>query len=447
MKNFTPPWLLAAPFIDFLAALAGYFIARSVRPITDGIPFLHSYFDPKFIPDLDFFIPFVVCAAVAFVACVALNHGYSRSFQLPVWQIFLGTIVWGLVLIAYFALLHKEVIFSRMMLAQAMFFTLLLSVAGRLVIQIIHQKYAKPKCISIIGPKATLKSWQEVLAKNQYYRTIEICTHFREMSKRKNIDELWLLQESREEADEIASWCNQKHITLCWQPQWQMALSNVELQLIDGRPLLRAHHTPLDGWGRIGKRLIDIFGAGILLIMLMPVFAIIAAGIKRDSPGGIFYSSKRVGKAGAKFSMHKFRTMIDGADQLKEKLQQQNHRQDGPFFKMKNDPRITSFGRFLRRFSLDELPQLWNVLRGDMSLIGPRPHLPDEIAELSPQLQRILAIKPGISGLAQVSGRSDLPFQQEMQLDLYYIQHWSLVLDGVIFVKSIIVVLGGRGAD
>ena len=448
MKRATPHWLLLAPFFDFIAAFTGYFLARAIRPITDGIPFLHSYFDPRFVPEIDFFLPFVSITAIVFVISMAIMRAYCDISKLPLWQMSLGTIIWSLLLIAYFSIVRKEVIFSRIMLLQAMVFSLILAIFGRFIIQKLHRIYGEKRRITLFGDKSVLRKWQKMLAENTDYLIVQAVSKVSELSKRKKMDELWLLNSlPDQEANSIASWCAEKHIILCWRSQWQMGMANVQLQLVEGLPLLRAEQTPLDGWGRIIKRLIDISIAVILLILLMPCFLIFSILIKLDSQGNIFYASKRVGRSGQKFSMYKFRSMVVNADQLKTKLKKHNHRQDGPFFKIKNDPRVTGIGCFLRRWSIDELPQLWNVLKGDMSIIGPRPHLPEEIAEFTPNLKRILSIKPGISGLAQVSGRSDLEFEQEMQLDLYYLQHWSLVLDAVIFLKSILVVVGGRGAD
>jgi lipopolysaccharide/colanic/teichoic acid biosynthesis glycosyltransferase len=139
--------------------------------------------------------------------------------------------------------------------------------------------------------------------------------------------------------------------------------------------------------------------------------------------------------------------MIEHADHEKEYLQTQSHRTDGPLFKVKNDPRVTRVGKFLRRFSLDELPQLWNVLKGDLSLVGPRPHLPEEVARYTDFQRRVFAVKPGITGLAQISGRSDLKFEDEVRFDLQYIEEWSPWLDLFIFWRTVWVVLRGKGAD
>lgn len=194
------------------------------------------------------------------------------------------------------------------------------------------------------------------------------------------------------------------------------------------------------------KRLFDFFVSLFLLVLLLPFFAIIALLIKRDSAGPVLYIHTRAGLKGRLFSCYKFRTMVQDAEQLKPCLAQYNEIRGGVLFKMKKDPRVTPFGAFLRRFSIDELPQLWNVVKGDMSLVGPRPFLPAEVAQFQAQHSPRLNIRPGISGLAQVRGRSQLGFQQWVKWDLWYINNWSFGLDLKILLWTIPAVFKGKGA-
>jgi lipopolysaccharide/colanic/teichoic acid biosynthesis glycosyltransferase len=184
---------------------------------------------------------------------------------------------------------------------------------------------------------------------------------------------------------------------------------------------------------------------GVGLLALAPLIAIISLAIKLDSPGPIFYGQPRIGKNGRQFRMFKFRSMVIGADTQLAELRDHNEA-SGPLFKMRRDPRVTRVGRFIRRWSLDELPQLFNVLRGEMSLVGPRPPVPLEVAAYEDwQLGRLRAV-PGITGLWQVSGRSDVPFHDMVRLDLHYIRNWSLALDVEILLRTIPAVLSSRGA-
>jgi exopolysaccharide biosynthesis polyprenyl glycosylphosphotransferase len=193
------------------------------------------------------------------------------------------------------------------------------------------------------------------------------------------------------------------------------------------------------------KRAMDLVLVGVGLLVISPILAVIAVAVKLDSPGPVFYRQRRVGKDGSSFSMFKFRSMCQDADRRLEALLAHNEA-TGPLFKMRSDPRVTRVGAVLRRWSLDELPQLINVLRGEMSLVGPRPPLPKEVEKYEEwQLGRLRAV-PGLTGLWQVSGRSEVPFYDMVRLDLHYIRNWSLALDFEILLRTIPAVLSNRGA-
>jgi lipopolysaccharide/colanic/teichoic acid biosynthesis glycosyltransferase len=193
------------------------------------------------------------------------------------------------------------------------------------------------------------------------------------------------------------------------------------------------------------KQAVEQVLAAVLLLVLSPLLLVIAAAVRITSPGPALFKQVRVGQDGHHFVLYKFRTMRVSAE---EELDALLHRSesDGPLFKIRRDPRRTAVGRGLRRFSLDELPQLWNVVAGHMSIVGPRPPLPSEVAGYSDEVRRRLLVKPGLTGLWQVSGRSDLPWLEATRLDLYYVENWSPALDVVILAKTATAVLRGRGA-
>jgi lipopolysaccharide/colanic/teichoic acid biosynthesis glycosyltransferase len=193
------------------------------------------------------------------------------------------------------------------------------------------------------------------------------------------------------------------------------------------------------------KRIADVILATAGLLALLPLLLAIAAAVKLDSPGPVFYRGVRIGRKRQKFLCCKFRTMIPQADAAKEDLRAHNER-EGAFFKITNDPRVTRAGWFLRRYSLDELPQLWNVLRGEMSLVGPRPHPPDDVERYSVEHMQRLDFVPGITGLWQVTARRDRSFERSVTLDVEYIKTWSLALDLRILWKTIPAVFQGSGA-
>lgn len=193
------------------------------------------------------------------------------------------------------------------------------------------------------------------------------------------------------------------------------------------------------------KRLIDVVCSFLGVLVLSPLFIIIAIIIKTTSKGPAFFSQKRVGKNGKEFDMYKFRSMVVNAEELKEKLAAQNE-MSGPMFKMKDDPRVTKVGKFIRKTSIDELPQLWNVIKGDMSLVGPRPSLPKEVAQFEDWMHKRLEVKPGLTCYWQVSGRNNIDFEDWMKLDIKYVEEKSTWVDIKLIFKTVGVLLGDKNA-
>lgn len=194
------------------------------------------------------------------------------------------------------------------------------------------------------------------------------------------------------------------------------------------------------------KRVIDIIAAVIGLIVLSPILLIVAILIKIDSKGPILFKQQRVGKDGNEFGMYKFRSMVINAEELKDSLEDKNE-MSGPMFKMKNDPRITRVGKFIRKTSIDELPQLINVIKGEMSLVGPRPSLPKEVAQFKPWMKERLTVKPGLTCYWQVSGRNNIPFEEWMKMDIKYIKERSLWVDIKLIFRTFFVLFGDKDAS
>lgn len=212
-----------------------------------------------------------------------------------------------------------------------------------------------------------------------------------------------------------------------------------------GAPSAHTERRPGVHAAPLALRALDVSLSATLLLLLLPVFAVIAVAVRLESPGPLIFRQKRVGKDGCEFPFLKFRSMIRDAEARRLGLENRNER-GGPVFKIRDDPRVTRVGRVLRRWSLDELPQLINVLRGDMSLVGPRPALPSEVARYTPHQRRRLAVTPGVTGLWQVSGRARLSFEESVALDLAYIQRRSLALNLLILARTVPAVLNGDGA-
>jgi exopolysaccharide biosynthesis polyprenyl glycosylphosphotransferase len=225
----------------------------------------------------------------------------------------------------------------------------------------------------------------------------------------------------------------------------ELFASNALVEDLEGMPVVTLPSMRLSRTVRAVKRAVDIAGAGLGLLLVSPLLAAIALAIKLDSPGPVLFRQARRGRRGSTFRIAKFRTMCDRAEDQRFELALHNE-VDGPLFKIQADPRITRVGGFLRRYSIDELPQLWNVLRGEMSLVGPRPFVLHEASQITGWAERRLDITPGVTGLWQVSGRNDLPFEEMVRLDYVYVTNWSLWWDLKILLRTIPVVLARRGA-
>lgn len=219
-----------------------------------------------------------------------------------------------------------------------------------------------------------------------------------------------------------------------------LASTKSKIYYLGEMPFFTFQNTPKQNINLLYKNLFDKVASGFAILVLFPIFIITAIAIKIDSKGPIFFTQKRSGLRGREFTLYKFRSMCEHAEEMKEALLAENE-QEGPVFKIKDDKRITRVGRFIRKFSIDELPQFFNVLKGDMSIVGPRPPLPEEVKEYKPWQTRKLSMKPGLTCIWQVSGRNKIPFEQWMKLDLQYIDTWSLGLDFMILLKTIKVVL------
>lgn len=282
------------------------------------------------------------------------------------------------------------------------------------------------------------------------------------MRERELIDGIILTDPSRprEEILAIQSFADDNHLAFRYVADLLgTEHASIETIMLASLPIVEVKRTPLEGWGAIAKRAFDLAVAGTLTIILSPILLAVAVAVKIGSRGPIIFQNERVGERGKIFNTYKFRSMYadksignqgglgnqDEALKLEEQLIKERSIKAGPVYKIQNDPRVTPVGSFIRATSLDELPQLFNVLAGTMSLVGPRPHQPREVAKYLPSQKRVLAIKPGVTGLAQISGRSDIPFEEEVRLDNYYIEHWSPYLDLIILVKTPLAVFSRKG--
>jgi exopolysaccharide biosynthesis polyprenyl glycosylphosphotransferase len=278
--------------------------------------------------------------------------------------------------------------------------------------------------------------------------TIEGTQRLPQIIAEKNIDEVivTLPWTDHQRILDIFQLCESRGMRARTVPDlFQLSLNRVDVEDLGGVPVIGLKAASIKGANRLVKRMMDVAIGSAMLLAMSPIMAIVALAIKLDSPGPVIFRQKRVGARGPEFVVFKFRSMRTGADEEKKQLLDLNEMQ-GPLFKMRADPRTTRVGRFLRRSSLDELPQLFNVLRGEMSMVGPRPHTSAEVAQYQSWQRQVLEAPPGMTGLAQVSGRSQLSFDEQCLLDIYYIENWSPALDIKILLRTVPKALSGQGA-
>lgn len=225
-----------------------------------------------------------------------------------------------------------------------------------------------------------------------------------------------------------------------------ISAERLQVRPVAGMPLVHVEQPRAQHASRWLKRIFDVAGSGALLLLSLPVTLVVAIAIKLEDSGPVFFKQTRVGLKGEPFSFYKFRSMVPDAEARRQALLAANSSDREVLFKMAHDPRITRVGRFIRRYSIDEIPQFWNVLRGEMSLVGPRPALPHEVERYDDHVLRRLDVRPGLTGLWQVSGRSDLPWEDTVRLDLYYVDNWSMLQDLTILGRTVTAVLASRGA-
>lgn len=283
----------------------------------------------------------------------------------------------------------------------------------------------------------------------------------RDLAKRQKVDTVLLAEPelNRSDALDLIALAEEYHLGFRYLADlFSATFTNVEMDTFGGVPVINVKRTKLDGWGRIFKRVFDIVVAGILVLLSAPILLVFGLLLLVEDGWPVFFLNERVGERGNLFNLMKLRSMYrkfsigpqfkkqKAALKMEAELIKEKSIKEGPVYKIADDPRVTPVGRFIRRWSIDELPQFINVLKGDMSLVGPRPHQPREVANYLPHHRRVLAIKPGITGLAQISGRSNLDFEDEVRLDAWYIENWSPALDLYILLKTPMAVFRKTGA-
>ncbi|MGQ9626423.1 MAG: undecaprenyl-phosphate glucose phosphotransferase [Anaerolineae bacterium] len=401
------------------------------------------------------------------------NQPRSRSWLGELYSILNGTTT-GIILIIAFTFLYKPYFYSRLIFLYALTFIVVLLGISRLVKSIIRERLRRRGVgvdrVLIVGAGEVGRTvMRNIVAQPKLgYQVVGFVDDNPEKGESEigrfkglgGLDNLPKIIQERD-VDEviitlpwmyhrkilsIMAQCEKHKVRACIVPDlFQMSLSRVNVEDLGGVPMISVRDISISGWSLAFKRALDVSLALAGLILLSPLLGLVALAIKLDSPGPVLFRQTRVGKGGRHFTLYKFRSMYEGAEEEQEQFRDLNEA-TGPLFKIRDDPRATRLGKILRRTSLDELPQLYNVLRGEMSLVGPRPPLPSEVEQYQEWHKKRLEVSPGITGMWQVSGRSELTFDEMVLLDIYYIENWSPVLDIMILLRTIPKVIFGDGA-
>ncbi len=439
-----------------LAGLSAYLI-RNVPEIIALKPKLYNF-------PFDQYLKIVLIIAPIFIVVYAIEGLYDIRATRKIWRealkIFTATSI-GLVIIIVVIFLKREWFSSRFIILSSWVLAVFYVALARYLIQLMQKWLLRKKGVGthrvlLIGKNSKVDRLSSLIRHNKnigYTIIDEIDTaHLKVIKKireRRGIDEIILCEPSitDDEQEKLIDYCAINNIGYRYIPT-TLQSSRFEMGVLGGEPIIEVKHTPLDGWGKIVKRIFDILASIIGIIITSPIMIITALLIKLESKGPIIYKNERVGADGKSFFVYKFRRFkweycvtkensgIKNALKYEKELIEKQSVRKGPLYKIKNDPRSTKIGRFIEKTSIDEFPQFFNVLFGSMSLVGPRPHQEREVEKYMDYHRRLLTIKPGVTGMAQVSGRSDLNFEDEYRLDLYYIENWSIFLDVIICFKT-----------
>lgn len=460
--------------IDALMIVLGFLGAHILRQQTDVIYLLpmRSYLD------------FVLWTLPLWLVVFAMEGLYSMKAVRKGWDevkgIFIAT-SFGVLLVLAAIFLTKTEIGSRVVLLYAYAFTFIFIMLGRWLIRTLqkwlyHRQIGLHRVV-VVGTNSTAQTLVNEFKRNPksgfaylgYIVPRDPKVRFigKFLGKIQNIDQIidrvdfddLIVIESQlssNNLNKLILLAEQKGINVYLVPDILSArVKRFVFQDLGGTPLIKLKRTPLDGWGRVAKRLIDIIGAVFGIIIFSPFMLSTALAVKLTSFGPIIYRNLRVGENGKRFEVLKFRSMKNElstgknyggkkALAFERQLIKTHNTRSGAVYKIADDPRLTPIGGLIRRWSLDELPQFFNVLKGEMSLVGPRPHQPREVRKYKPWQKKLLTIKPGMTGLAQISGRSDLPFDEEARIEIYYLENWSLWLDITILIRTFWVLLESR---
>jgi len=448
-----------------LAGILAYFL-RIAQPVKELRPLLYEF-------GLRQYAEILLIMGGVFVIIFSIEGLYdvrsTKKITKEVYRVFRATII-GLMIIIVAVFLNREWFSSRFIILIGGILVFVLVSFGRIILSLLQRYFLIYKGLGVhrlllVGTNGFCSVINKTVKNNKKlgYKVVGRVEdvdleRIKRIKKMKGIDEIveCMPEISKTKLFKLKEYCIQNKIAFKYVPTLlQTANFNVDIFL--GEPIIEIKNTPLEGWGKIIKRLFDMIGAIIGIILFGPLMILVALVSWLESGSPIIFKNERVGHKGG-FDLYKFRYMKnkychgkqyskyhnEKALEFLEELIKKQSIKKGPLYKIKNDPRKTKVGAFLEKYSIDELPQFFNVLKGNMSLVGPRPHQPLEVEKYQDYAKRVLTIKPGITGMAQVSGRSDLSFEDEVRLDIFYIENWSLWGDIKIILKTIPALLNRR---
>lgn len=449
--------------IDILMILFGFVAAYFIRTSTPVV------FVWNFSQYLTFSFIFSCIWAVIYGIVGLYTMEGPKNWLKETTNIIIGSSA-GLMMVVGWLFITRTQFFSRLVILYSWLLSIVLVVVGRWLIRFVQRQLHKSGIgvhrLMIIGGN---DNSDKIISEIQRHPTVgyvvksiigkEKIKYLNRFYRSNSIDEIILTDPDIAEKDvlKIINFANEHRMRFRMVPNlFKLHAINLRVDTIAGIPIIELRRTPLDGWGLIYKRALDITGATVGIIISSPLMLLTALLIKITSPGPVIFRNIRVGYLG-EFEAYKFRSMFvefctgkkyGGAKAekiLDELVEQRNLKKGSAVYKINNDPRVTPLGGFIRKTSIDELPQLFNVLAGNMSLVGPRPHQPREVKFYTKEQRTTLMVKPGITGLAQISGRSDLTFDEEARLDIYYIENWTIWTDLEIIFKTFSSIFTGRG--
>lgn len=449
--------------IDIAMWLSAFITAYFLRAHYDTLPVTYVW---PFHNYLTFVLAIAPLVFVTLVIEGLYNHRSPKRGLAQFYSIFIAATV-SVMFVVLWVFFSRSFFFSRLLIIYAWILSIIFLLLGRWFMALVQTTLNRWKIglrkVVVVAPAKLAQEVSTRINQNPKFGFEVVATGIQNdlpaILKRRHVDDILVADEkvTQNQLVTLAEMARDKKATLHITPgALQLGTSRLALCTIVGIPVIEILETSLEGIASIFKRVFDIVGSILFILLFSWLYLIIALIVKLTSAGPVLYKDRRVGSSG-EFNLYKFRTFKkefctgaayggEKAEEFEDKLIKEKNTRVGPIPKIKEDPRVTPVGKFLRRTSLDELPQFFNVIIGNMSIVGPRPHRPKEVVHYKPRHRKLFLIKPGITGMAQVSGRSDLDFEDEADLDIYYIEKWSVWLDVQIIWQTLFVVIKSRGA-